>query len=107
MNEIIITVIILAFIVAIVLSGRKHRLSQADSAMTDNLEQKEAWAQEAVMSYGEVQEIRAKLITSVEEKYTDNLEDQERLKQIINDWADLKIRAFQERRSWVRRPDKG
>jgi hypothetical protein len=24
----------------------------------------------------------------------------------VNDWADLKIKAFQDRRSWVRNPDK-
>ncbi len=107
MNEIVIAVIILAIIVAIILSGRKHRMVQAESHMSSNLEQKEAWAQESVMSYNEVQEIRKNLITSVEERYTDRHEDQERLKEIINDWADLKIRAFQERRSWVRRPGKG
>jgi len=33
-------------------------------------------------------------------------DQRDQIKKIINDWADLKIKAFQDRRSWVRNPDK-
>ena len=29
----------------------------------------------------------------------------EQLKEIISDWADLKVKSFENRRSWVRKPD--
>ncbi len=106
MNEIIITIIILGIIIAVILAGRKQRLTQADSNKTTKLAESESWAKESVMSYNQVQQIRKNLIASVEEKFTDSKADEAQLKEIINDWADLKIRSFQERRSWVRRPDK-
>ena len=57
------------------------------------------------MSDRQVQQVREGLIRSVEEKFAKQPEDLEQLKEIINDWAKLKIKSFQERRSWVRRPD--
>ncbi len=105
MNEIIITIIILGLVIAVILSGRKRRLDNAESHMMTKLAERENWAKESVMSYTEIQEIRSNLIASVEEKFTDSQEDATRLKEIINDWADLKIESYQERRLWVRRPD--
>ena len=29
----------------------------------------------------------------------------DKMKTIINDWADMKIKSFKDRRSWVRNPD--
>ena len=106
MNEIIIILVILGLTIAIILSGRKRRLDHAESHMMTKLAEREDWARESVMSYAEIQQIRDNLIASVEEKFTDNLVDQNQLKEIINDWADLKIQSYQERRYWVRRPDK-
>jgi len=106
MHEIVITAIILGIIAAVILAGRNRQLTHAKSKLTVKLAEREAWAEESVMSYDDVQQIRNNLIASVEEKFTDSKENEARLKEIINDWADLKIQAFQERRSWVRRPDK-
>jgi hypothetical protein len=105
MNEIIIGIIILVILIAVLLSGRKRRLDQAESDVTDQHAEEESWAKESVMSDREVQQLRGKLIRSIEEKFADRPEDLDQLKEIINDWADLKVRMFQERRSWVRRPD--
>lgn len=106
MNEIIITAIILGIAIAVMLSGRKRRQDNAESNMLTDKSEREDWAKEAVMSYTEIQEIRSNLIASVEEKFTDSQADATRLKEIINDWADLKIQSYQERRLWVRSPDK-
>jgi hypothetical protein len=105
MNELIIGVIILIILVVVLLSGRKQRLAQAESDITGQRTEEESWAKEAVMSERQIKQVRARLIKSLEEKFAKQPEDLERLKEIINDWADLKIQSFQERRSWVRRPD--
>ena len=105
MNEIIIGIIILIILIAVLLSGRKQRLAQAESEIIDQRVEKKSKEKESVMSDRQVQQVRERLITSIEEKFADRPEDLERLREIINDWADLKIQSFQERRSWVRRPD--
>ena len=44
--------------------------------------------------------------SEADENLSDNTEQRDQIKRIVNDWADLKIKAFQDRRSWVRNPDK-
>ncbi|UCD37952.1 MAG: hypothetical protein JSW54_00245 [Fidelibacterota bacterium] len=105
MNEIIIGIIILVILAAVILSGRKRRLDEAESDVADHRAEEESLAKESVMSDRQVEQLRGDLIRSIEERFADRPEDQERLKEIINDWADLKIQSFHERRSWVRRPD--
>ena len=105
MNEIIIGIIILIILIAVLLSGRKQRLAQTESDISDQRDEEKSWAKESVMSDRQVQQVREGLIRSVEEKFAKQPEDLEQLKEIINDWAELKIKSFQERRSWVRRPD--
>ena len=34
----------------------------------------------------------------------DNQDHLEKIKHIVNDWADMKIKSFKDRRSWVRNP---
>ena len=46
------------------------------------------------------------IINVLDENLSDNTEQRDQIKRIVNDWADLKIKAFQDRRSWVRNPDK-
>ena len=35
-----------------------------------------------------------------------HISSSEQLKDIISDWADLKVKSFENRRSWVRKPEK-
>jgi len=105
MNEIIIGLIILIILIVVFLFGRKQKLAHAESDKAAKRAEKELWVKQSVMSYGQVQQIREELIKSMEDKLAENPEQVEQLKKIINDWADLKIQSFQERRSWVRKPD--
>ena len=45
------------------------------------------------------------VLTQVDDSIKDNPEQLERIKHIVNDWADMKIKSFRDRRSWVRNPD--
>ncbi|UCH62015.1 MAG: hypothetical protein JSU77_09410 [Fidelibacterota bacterium] len=105
MNEIIIGVVILIILIAVFLSGRKQRLARADSDLTAQRTEKESWEKESVISYQQVQQLREGLHKLIEERLADRPEDKERLVKIIDDWADLKVQSFHERRSWIRRPD--
>jgi len=105
MNEIVIGIIVLLIMVVVILSGRKKQIADAESEKEAGQAEEESWKSEQVMSYGQVQDARAELINAVEENITDQTEQLEHIKKIINDWADLKVKTFQERRSWVRKPE--
>ncbi len=104
--EIMIGVVVILLIIWVFISSRKSHLNKANEYLKKQLSQKEQWKQEKIMSYGQVQETKKQLIARIEEKFKDNPEQESLLKEIINDWAELKVRSFQERRSWIRRPQK-
>lgn len=105
MNEIIIGGVILIIMIAAMLAGRQRGLHHIESHKESIEAEKDAWAEESVLSFEAVQLLRQELIDAVHGRLVDHPEDEELLKQIINDWADLKIESYEERRSWVRSPD--
>ena len=48
---------------------------------------------------------RNEMLKTLDDSIKDNPEQLERIKNIVNDWADMKIKSFRDRRSWVRNPD--
>ncbi len=46
------------------------------------------------------------LLKAIDKKFKDDPEQAEDLKTLINDWAELRIKMFTDRRSWVRNPEK-
>ena len=53
----------------------------------------------------EVDEQRNEMVKTLNDSIKDNPEQLDQIKHIINDWADMKIKSFKNRRSWVRNPD--
>ena len=47
---------------------------------------------------------RNEMLKTLDDSIKDNSEQLERIKHIVNDWADMKIKSFRDRRSWVRNP---
>ncbi|MFQ6677205.1 MAG: hypothetical protein ACE5D0_02690 [Fidelibacterota bacterium] len=94
-------IILLAFIYS-----RKTKLGSAKKQKEVLHAGKESSMKEEIMTYGQVQERKKQLHESVESHLSDKPAQVEQLKQIINEWAELKIQAFTNRRSWVRNPDK-
>ena len=105
--EILFLIIVLVVLALAVFSSRKEQASKADDRKDQVLQQKEDFAQEDVMTYGQVQQRREDLLNVLDENLGDKPDQRYQIKKIINDWADLKIKAFQDRRSWVRNPEKG
>ena len=104
--EILFLIIVLVVLALAVFSSRKEQSSKADDRKDQVRQQKEDYAQEDVMTYGQVQERREDLLNVLDENLGEKPDQRDQIKKIINDWADLKIKAFQDRRSWVRNPDK-
>ena len=48
---------------------------------------------------------RNEMLKTLDDSIKDNPKQLERIKHIVNDWADMKIKSFRDRRSWVRNPD--
>ena len=105
--EILFLIIVLVVLALAVFSSRKEQASKADDRKDQVRQQKENYAQEDVMTYGQVQERREDLLNVLDENLGEKPDQRDQIKKIINDWADLKIKAFQDRRSWVRNPEKG
>ena len=45
------------------------------------------------------------MLKTLDDSIKDNQEQLDKIKDIINDWANMKIKSFKNRRSWVRNPD--
>ena len=59
-------------------------------------------ANEEVATYGQVQERKKQLLDLIEANLSKHPNESKQLKDIVEEWANLKIEAFENRRSWVR-----
>ena len=80
--------------------GEKN--SNAEESRQKNIAEKDEISKEDVATYGQVQERKNQLLSLINDNLSDHPEESDQLKVIIEDWAELKIEAFQNRRSWVR-----
>jgi len=103
-------VIVLLGIIFVVLYGitekRKMKRGSLDSNLDKLREQKAHDANADIVSYGQVQERKAQLFDVINQNLGDHPEQSSQLKDIVEDWAALKIESFENRRSWVRSPGK-
>lgn len=102
-NTIVLIVILLVMLYAIS-EHLKDKKSDAEKNREQTLAEKEEIAKEEIATYGQVQERKSQLFNLIESNLSDHPEESKQLKEIIEDWADLKIEAFENRRSWVRNP---
>jgi len=98
----IVLVIILVIMVYALSEHWKDKNSDAEETRKKNLAVKDEISNEDVATYGQVQERKKQLFTVIEDNLEGHPEESVQLKEIIEDWANLKIEAFQNRRSWVR-----
>jgi len=100
----IFAVIIIIVLGIIFYTRRREHLNEAHRHVDLKKNKKNSWSKEKYRSYGEVQELRRVLEREIE----DSVEDKEKsnvLIEIVNEWAELRIKTFQDRRSWVREPE--
>jgi|TARA_B110000438_G_C15719075_1_gene608936 hypothetical protein len=100
-NTVVLIVILVVMLYA-VSEHLKDKNSDAEENKLQNIAEKEEISKEEVATYGQVQERKTELFSLIDENLSDHPEQSSQLKDIIDDWANLKIEAFQNRRSWVR-----
>ena len=98
----IVLIIILIVIVYALTEQWKTKSSAAEDTRMKSIAEKEEVSKEDVATYGQVQERKNQLLSVINDNLSDHPEESDQLKEIIEDWAELKIEAFQNRRSWVR-----
>tara|TARA_B110000003_G_scaffold156296_1_gene156811 strand:+ start:60 stop:386 length:327 start_codon:yes stop_codon:yes gene_type:complete len=105
-NTIVLIIIVLIIVYAMLNHGNEKKLlAEKEREISQN--QKDELSQEDVATYGQVQERKKQLFTVIDDNLSEHPDESAQLKEIIEDWANLKIEAFQNRRSWVRAtPDK-
>ena len=98
----IVLVAILIIIVYALTEQWKEKHTVAESNKQKNIAEKEEISKEEIATYGQVQERKNQLLSLINDNLSDHPQESDQLKEIVEDWAELKIEAFQNRRSWVR-----
>ena len=98
----IIAVIIIGFAITWSNQGQVREVERRQSQFE---KEKDALAEHDNRSSNDVDTQRNEMLKTLDDSIKDNPEQLERIKHIVNDWADMKIKSFRDRRSWVRNPD--
>ena len=103
-NTIVLIVILLVMLYAIS-EHLKDKKSVAEKNRQQTLIDKEEISNEEIATYGQVQERKGQLNELIDANLGEHPEQSAQLKDIIEDWANLEIESFENRRSWVRSPE--
>ena len=98
----IVVLIIIGFAITWSNQGQVQEIEKRQSQFT---RERQAIAEHDNKSASEVDADRNSMIKTLETSIINQPEQLKKMKSIINDWADMKIKSFKDRRSWVRNPD--
>ena len=100
--EYIVIILVFAIIVYAMSTSREQERKKVELKKEKLSEEKERMSSEDIATYGQVQDRKKDLISVIDTNLSEHPEQSSQLKTIIEEWADLKIEAFENRRSWVR-----
>ena len=100
-NTIVLIVILVVMVYALT-DHWKEKNTQVEQDRKKNIAKKEEISKEEIATYGQVQERKNQLLGLIDDNLSEHPQESYQLKEIVEDWAELKIEAFQNRRSWVR-----
>ena len=100
-NTIVLIIILAVLVYAMINNSQEKRLS-AEKQKERIAAEKEENSNEEIATYGQVQDRKKQLLSLIEANLSEHPDESEQLKKIVEEWANLKIEAFQNRRSWVR-----
>ena len=98
----IIALIIIGFAVT---WSNQSQVKEVERRQSQFEKEKNELAEHDNRSSNDVDTQRNEMLKTLDDSIKDNPEQLERIKHIVNDWADMKIKSFRDRRSWVRNPD--
>ena len=105
MDSGIILIVVLIIIGFAITWSKQGQVKEVEERQTKYTRERQAIAEHDNKSAAEVDDDRNAMIETLESSITDQPEQLEKMKSIINDWADMKIKSFKDRRSWVRNPE--
>ena len=105
MDSGIILIIVLIIIGFAITWSNQGQVKEVENRQTQFSRERQQIADHDNRSSSEVDEDRNKMIKTLEESIMNHPKQLEQMKEIINDWADMKIKSFKNRRSWVRNPE--
>ena len=100
-NTIVLIIILAVLLYAMINNSQEKRLDakrQKERIVAEKAEN----SSEEIATYGQVQERKKQLKSLIESNLSEHPEESRQLKEIIEEWANLKVEAFENRRSWVR-----
>tara|TARA_Y100001980_G_C14226852_1_gene80724 strand:+ start:161 stop:490 length:330 start_codon:yes stop_codon:yes gene_type:complete len=98
----IVLIIILAVILYAMVTNNQSKSKKAEELREQIIAEKETISKEEVATYGQVQERKNQLIKVIDSSLSAHPEESNQLKGIVDEWANLKVESFENRRSWVR-----
>lgn len=104
MLEWIIGIIVLGIILWAFFANRIEKYRKAREIKKSILDDQEKWQKKNQLSYGQIQDRKFSLLQYVNDTIPEDTPEKRQLLNLINDWAELQVRSFQDRRSWVRKP---
>ena len=105
MDSGIILIVVLIIIGFAITWSNQGQVKEVEDRQTQYTRERQAMAKHDNKSASEVDNDRNAMIETLETSITDQPEQLDKMKNIINDWADMKIKSFKDRRSWVRNPE--
>lgn len=104
MYPLIIVVIVIVLIVSFVISNQEQTKVVEDEKEIVQSEKK-GWAQEEIIELGEIDSRKNSMLNMIETAFPNDPKKTNTMKELIQDWAKMKKMIFNDRRSWVRKPD--
>ena len=105
MDSGIILIIVLIIIGFAITWSNQGQVKEVESRRSVSQKERDFLSKHDNRTASEINEERDNLINTLESALADQPDQLAQIKSIINDWADMKIQSFQNRRSWVRNPD--
>ena len=105
MDSGIILIIALIIIGFAITWSNQGQVKEVELRQSKYANEKNELAEHDNRSANDVDDQRNEMLKTLDDSIKDNPEQLDRIKHIVNDWADMKIKSFKDRRSWVRNPD--
>ena len=105
MDSGIILIIALIIIGFAITWSNQGQVKEVELRQSKYAKERDALAEHDNRSANDVDNQRNDMLKTLDNSIKDNPEQLEQIKHIVNDWADMKIKSFKDRRSWVRNPE--
>jgi len=105
MDSSIILIIVLIIIGFAITWSNQGQVKEIEEQQTKESIARQEIAKHDNRSSSDIDNDRNAMIATLEASITEEPEQLDKMKTIINDWADMKIKSFKNRRSWVRNPE--